>query len=220
MRFAICDDMDILLKIFREKIETYFSSNELSVDIDEFNSGEEALEAFEKGKYDAVILDVDMGKGKLNGLETAGEMRKIDPYLVIAFHTSYSSICPWEYGVDDYIHIARNSPDEIYFSEFKEIYYKCRRNAGFLDSKLGDCYLKDILYVELDKEKLIIHTVDGVHIMMGKIDTNSFGSFAKINDKQYVNQAYIKSSDSDFVTLTDGTQIAYKKRKSIFSFFS
>ena len=80
--------------------------------------------------------------------------------------------------------------------------------------------MKDILYVELDKEKLIIHTVDGVHIMMGKIDTNSFGSFAKINDKQYVNQAYIKSSDSDFVTLTDGTKIAYKKRKSIFSFFS
>ena len=161
MRFAICDDMDILLKKFRGKIETYFSSNELSVDIDEFNSGEDALEAFEKGKYDAVILDVDMGKGKLNGLETAGEMRRIDPYLVIAFHTSYSSICPWEYGVDDYIHIARNSPDEIYFSEFKEIYYKCRKNAGFLDSKLGDCYLKDILYVELDKEKLIIHTVDG-----------------------------------------------------------
>ena len=218
MRIAICDDMDILLNNLYEKICMYFSDNSLEAEIEKFHSGEEVLEVFEKGKYDAIILDVDMGVGRLNGLETARQIRKVDPYIIIAFHTSYASIRPWEYGIDDYVHIVKNSPDEIYHSNFKELHYKYRQNAGFLDSKLGNCYLKDILYIDLEKDRLIIHTVEGIHIMMGNIDVNSFASFAKINDKQYVNQAYIKASDSDYVTLTDETQIPYKKKKSFFSF--
>ncbi|MCM1008811.1 MAG: response regulator [Ruminococcus flavefaciens] len=52
-------------------------------EIDEFSSGEELLESFEKGKYDVAILDMYMKK--LNGVQTACD---IDNDIIVAFHTS------------------------------------------------------------------------------------------------------------------------------------
>ena len=66
MRIAICDDMQLFLDELHEMILKYCPEDLKPVMVDEFHSGEEFLESFSFGKYDAVILDIEMKQ--LNGI--------------------------------------------------------------------------------------------------------------------------------------------------------
>lgn len=96
MRVAICDDMDIFLKKLRKQINIYCCDNEF-VQIDEFSSGEELLDHFEIDKYGR--SNSGRRNEKINGLQTAHEIYRIDKGVVIAFHISYNSLHTAEYDI-------------------------------------------------------------------------------------------------------------------------
>ena len=105
MKFAICDDSTIFLMQLREMIQKSYPDESEPIEIDEFESGEEFLAAFSAGKYDAVILDVQMKE--LTGIQVAHEIRKTDNDVTIAFHTSYEQLNLEDYSVGAWTNVNK-----------------------------------------------------------------------------------------------------------------
>ena len=87
-----------VLLVDDEKLYTTVLKNQLTcndslvkhLSVIETSSGEDALMSAIQENFDIVVLDVDMGKDKLNGFDTAAKMRKIGFNGTICIHSNRS----------------------------------------------------------------------------------------------------------------------------------
>lgn len=215
MRIAICDDMDIFLEKLRKQIEVYFC-NIGAVQINEFSSGEELLENFEIGKYDAAILDVEMKK--INGLQTAREIHRLDKGVVIAFHTNYNSLYTAEYNIGSYEIINKSKTDSIYQGKLEKIFNECiERNTRFHFST-GDVPIKKIIYFKKIWRKILMYTVDGTYKITGDFDSLDIPKFIRIHKSYYINTMYITGFDTGKVIVNDETELPLDRKTKNMSF--
>jgi CheY-like chemotaxis protein len=85
-RILIIDDEEELRLILREALEY------VGYEVVEAGNGEEGLQHYRAAPPDLIITDMAM-PGK-NGLETIGELRRVDPYIKIIAISGGSSIGP------------------------------------------------------------------------------------------------------------------------------
>lgn len=81
MEICICDDEKELRKSLSKIIKTELQLQGIPCRIREFDSGNALLEGLEEEDGDILFLDIKM-KG-LNGIDTATQLRKISPHIVI-----------------------------------------------------------------------------------------------------------------------------------------
>lgn len=88
---ALCDNEDIYLNFYEDKIKSYAKKFNLLLETIRFSSGESLLFYLNDhpNKFQLIYLDIMMGK--LNGIETALEIRKFNPHAKIIFLTSSES---------------------------------------------------------------------------------------------------------------------------------
>ena len=86
LRFCICDDDLCFVPQIRATIERIMLDRR-SVEISEFNNGEDFLEVCEKSTVDAVFLDIDMPF--MSGFEVAEILQKIKGNVLVVFITSH-----------------------------------------------------------------------------------------------------------------------------------
>jgi len=83
-------------------------------EVDEAENGMEAIEKFQAGGYDLIIMDVMMPE--LDGFSACREIRKTDPHIPIIMLSArgeeYDRIHGFEIGVDDYV-VKPFSPREL-----------------------------------------------------------------------------------------------------------
>lgn len=207
MRVAICDDMDIFLKKLRKQINIYCCDNELQ--IDEFSSGEELLDHFEIDKYDAIILDVEMKK--INGLQTAHEIHRIDKGVVIAFHTSYNSLHTAEYDIGSYELMGKSQSDDVYQGQLQKIFEECKVRNTMFHFSAGDMPLKKIKYFKKRWRKIAMYTVDGIYEISGKFDPLDLPKFEKIHRRYYVNPMFIDRFNFNKVIINGGMELPFNR---------
>lgn len=89
LNIAIVDDEKLELEYIYDMVMEWTSANQKEVIIDCFDSGEMLLRnaMIEEDKYNIVLLDVQMED--MDGLKTAKRFRKVNPYCIIIFITSY-----------------------------------------------------------------------------------------------------------------------------------
>lgn len=88
MRIAICDDEQIFLDLFKNKIDYLMKENNMKSDLFQFLSADDLLTCHNKNNFDAIFLDMNMPK--TNGIELANIFRSINDNVIIIFVTSYS----------------------------------------------------------------------------------------------------------------------------------
>ena len=216
MRIAICDDMQLFLDELHEMILKYCPEDLKPVMVDEFHSGEEFLESFSFGKYDAVILDIEMKR--LNGLETAREIRKIDAAVPLAFHTSYSSISASKYGIHQYVFMKKRQDKSQYQQQFRKLFSRNRCiNMPFRTSE-AEIPLKQLVYIRKRWRRLQICTTQGmqdIHERMDDIAGLLPSEVLRIHKNYYVNTMYIDNYTVNKITMKNGqvltVQEKYKK---------
>lgn len=71
----VCDDDNDILKTMKEMLDLFFKK------VDTAQDGKEALELYEKGKYDIIITDIMMPE--MTGPEMIKEIRKVDEDQII-----------------------------------------------------------------------------------------------------------------------------------------
>lgn len=218
MNIAIVDDERVFLKELHDKIDTLGMSD---YKVYEFESGEAFLSTFEKGKFDIIILDVEMLG--INGLKTAEKIRESDKTVILSFLTNYSEFAIQGYEVNAFRYILKTQPDYLYMQQLQSIFdeYKQTHKAyAYSNQNMSFRYkLIDILYFEIFNRQILLHTTERNVEYYGNLsdiyeELKGF-NFIKPGKSYVVNLEHIKNVDKNFLIMSNGDKIligrTYKK---------
>lgn len=160
MRVAIVEDMDENTAILQTYLERYGKERNTDIQITSYKDGMEFIAGYH-AVWDLILLDIEMPL--LNGMDTARQIRKVDPDVLIIFIT-----CLTQYAIEGYSVRALDyvlKPVQYYAFAAKldqvcEILSSRQQNPILVSSREGQVKLlpEQIFYVEVQNHTLCYHT--------------------------------------------------------------
>lgn len=213
MNIIILDDDPKDRSALREAVQDADDSE--SRRIVEFGSGEDFLEAWEKGlSCDILFTDIELDRF-MSGMEVARRVRRVDRYMPIVFVTNFASYACEGYTVEAMRYLMK----PVNAQAVKE----CIELAGARDDESTLITvstekqtllvpLKSIIYIEVLGHQLTYHTRDSGAVSARQ--TISYaeaqlkrGVFVRCHRSFIVNLKYVRKFRTDCVTLADGSEI-------------
>ena len=224
---AVVDDNPKDAALLKQCVEKYCGMNGLAVMIHVFHDGLDLIRSSEN--HDIVFLDIQMGK--LDGLETARFIRKINKETILIFVTNMAQFAIKGYEVDalDFI-LKPPSMASIVFVLDKAMKRLDGGGGGTqfsLRTADGTISLSanEITYVEVFDHNLIYHTTRGEYTVRGRLsdvsEKLSPDRFVMCNRSFIVNLRHVSSVTSDYLLIGD-TRVSVSKshRKELMRRFS
>lgn len=204
MKICVCDDEKNII----EMIIGFINNISPEYIVKDFTSGNALLASSEI--YDIVFLDIQMNG--LNGIQTAKELKKRSPEIIIIFTSNYPEFVTDAFAVQAFQYIIkpidRENFNKIFISAveaYKKSHYiysvKCGNEEFLID-------VRDIIYIETYGRKLRIITTSERHEYIGRI-SNEFEKlkhfyFVRVQRCCIVNMAYVKNYSKSSFELKDG----------------
>lgn len=171
IRIAICEDEKEQQELLKNYIEKIFEKLYIKYSLDIFNSGEELLEKYSKD-IDLILLDIQLGE--INGMDTARKIRVLDNNVEIIFITSLVEYALEGYKVRAYRYLVK----PVKYEDIKENIINCIKeveikNKYIIIKKQGHQIkldINEITYIEVQKETITIHTLNGVYKINGTMN--------------------------------------------------
>lgn len=166
---AIVEDEKDFAEQLQEFLKKYQKEHDVAFKISVFGDGAEILENYEP-LYDVILLDIEMPK--VNGMEAAAKIRRMDADVVLVFITNMASyaIHGYEVGALDFV----MKPITYYpFSmkltrAIKRARTKAQRQILLtLPDGVKKIGIHQIFYVEVQNRMLHYHTDEGEYTMRG-----------------------------------------------------
>lgn len=211
MKIAICDDDEKDRNLMLALVSEYLDMHNYHIGIDEYHSGEAFLRA-DVSRYDLVILDIFMGE--MTGIETARKLMEDYPKLQIIFCSTSNAYAAESYDVAALRYFIKPISREKLFATLDWFFHvqTSLRTLTYKQNRMDESiYISDILWVEADGHKSILHTRKG--------DIVTRTSFAQICDQlkdadfvkpiryALVSLQAVATIPTDVLTLTDGSTI-------------
>lgn len=187
-----------------------------------FSRGESFLAAYSP-PADIIFLDVELGDGFLNGIDTAKELRKRDTMALLFFVSNMPQYAPKGYDVDavDYILKPVN---------YNSLKIKLQKAERILRSRTGvpvKIRVKDgirivpssdLMYVEVMGHDLVFRTADELISAYGTLSDRepelSAHDFARCSASCLVNLRYVRGLYGDEILVgTERKKIGRSKKK-------
>lgn len=217
---CICDDDELIVRFLKRILSSYFKERKLVCDISTYHNGLSLLHDFKDGCTYPDVLFMDIMLGDSNGVDICKEMRKGGYTGTIIFLTG--SI---EYAVNGYEVDARGYILKPY--EAKHIYDtldRIIRNSGAVAytikiyNQIIRIPIADILYIESQNTKCVIHCIDNVtytiYKKLGDVERELSGNgFLRSQRSYLVNMSAIISAKSSFV-LKNGESVPIRTKNS------
>ncbi|MBO4989587.1 MAG: response regulator transcription factor [Clostridia bacterium] len=173
IRVALVDDEQEIFSSYRTLFERFAKEEGWNEEfkLTFFSDGLELVESYKQG-YDLILMDIDMKK--LNGLETARALRKMDENVLLIFVTRFSQYAINGYQYEAFDFVLKPLDYATFKLKMKRIVKVLSRNSGrtiFLRSEGGNVVLscKTITYIEVIKHELIYHTTDKTYRVYGTL---------------------------------------------------
>ncbi len=223
---AIVDDDPKDAAQLKGCVEEYYKAHDHAVMIQEYHDGLDFIRSTET--YDIIFLDIQMGK--LDGLETARLVRKINRDAILIFVTNMAQFAIKGYEVDalDFI-LKPASLASINYVLDKAMRRLDNSGRAMFSLKTADGTISlsanDIMYVEVFDHNLIYHTTRGDHNVRGRLgDVASKldpDKFVMCNRSFVVNLRHVSSVTADYLVI-GGSRIPISKshRKELMKRFS
>lgn len=161
MKIAICDDEEQERANLLSILSEYLDINNYNIKVDTYTSGEEFLAADVK-QYQLVIFDIFMGE--LNGIETARKLVEEYPNCKIIFCSTSNAYAAESYDVDALRYLNKPVQKEKLFGTLDRFFHihTSLKTITVKQNRLDESiYVTDIIWVEADGKKCIIHTRRG-----------------------------------------------------------
>lgn len=170
VKFAVCDDDEIVCEAICNRISKLLTKCGLTVDIDKYVSPVALYKNVESGQalYDALFLDIDMPR--LNGLDLAKAVNKIKPAPDIIFVSNREDKVFDAFTVRPFGFIRKNNftndlndtlRSYINLRIIKNAFIAVKTNGNSVVRKLK---VSDIVYIESFRYKQYIYMADGEQI--------------------------------------------------------
>ena len=211
MKIAICDDDEKDRSEMCRMTAAYMDLHNYHVCIEEFSAGEALLER-DLSEYDLVIMDIVMGQ--LNGIDTAKVLIEKNPNIQIIFCSSSNAYAAESYDVSALRYLIKPVAQSKLF-ETLDRYFHIHTSMRTLTYKFNRMdervFLSDILWVEADGHRCVIHTRNGditTRTPFSQIGDQLLGSdFVKPIRYALVSLQAVATIPTDVLTLTDGTTV-------------
>lgn len=215
MRFAIADDDEREINTFL----SYIKNNLSNVEAYCFHSGEDFLNAWEKGKYDVVILDIFMGEK--NGMEIARIIRKDDKDVRIVFATTSNEFAGESYEVNASYYLHKPYGDDqikIMLERLKLDEVDKRRTTVLPDGTA--IILRNIIYADFISHCVNIHYRNSPTVKIRTAFRNAETvlceqpGFFSPSKGIVINLGEVSAQKDDIFLMSDDTRIPISRRKA------
>lgn len=204
---ALCDDDKYITEEIKKLLLEYAKDNRITIDIDEFESGEELLNS--EKNYDIIVLDYQLGS--TNGLTVAKELRKRNVLSSIIFLTSYPNFMIDAFEVNTFRFLLKPIDKSKFFKAIDDYIKIVDANYPITiiqNKELKKINSNEICYIEADGKYSNIHLSDKImhcsKTLAGVTRLLPAYCFVKTHRAFVVNLHYIKSYSSDTVYLSNG----------------
>lgn len=204
---ALCDDDKYITEEIKKLLLEYAKDNRVTIDIDEFESGEELLNS--EKNYDIIVLDYQLGS--TNGLTVAKELRKRNVLSSIIFLTSYPNFMIDAFEVNTFRFLLKPIDKSKFFKAIDDYIKIVDANYPITiiqNKELKKINSNEICYIEADGKYSNIHLSDKImhcsKTLAGVTKLLPAYCFVKTHRAFVVNLHYIKSYSSDTVYLSNG----------------
>ncbi len=216
IKIAICDDEVETTSAIEDLIYKLEISNHFEIDV--FFSGEDLLNAIGNlsQRYDLIYLDIEMGK--LNGVDTAHEIRKMDKNVMIIFITTHVQFALPAYEVNTFRFLSKPINKEKF-----EKYYKLATNEIIkkpyyfrytFNRENFSIPISQIMYFESQGRKVYIHTnhssQEKCYVKLNEIEnylTSNSIYFYRISQSFLVNPDFVYSNMYNKMVLKNNKQL-------------
>lgn len=220
MNIAVVDDCKSFIDEFCTLIKNYCEKNRIEYKTEAFYDGYSILERY--GKYDLIFLDIEMPL--IDGIEIAKKINELKnkdnaetPYIV--FVTNKDNLVFTALKQFPYTFIRKGYFDEDVEKCIIDINKKLDTNQASYPVKVGRITKhlnpEKILYIEKDKNYVIIHTADNQYRERSNInnklnDLAHFG-FIRTHVGYLVNLNYISEISAMEIILNNGNKVPISK---------
>ncbi len=151
LKIAICDDEIIDVNNIKKLTQQYFSSKNITIEIQTFTSAKKLLDLdFEN--FDILFLDVEMDE--FNGIEVAKEIRKTNKTIKIIYISFYIDYAMSGYEVRAFNFLLKPQLDATFNNCMdnlvEEFYIQQEEIEIVMDYAKYKIPIKDIMYIESD----------------------------------------------------------------------
>jgi DNA-binding LytR/AlgR family response regulator len=217
LKIAICDDE----KEQQQILERLITSEQLSepYELDKFDSGEDLVSVYEAGQRFSIIL-LDMKMKELDGIQTAEIIRKYEENCIIIIITSIIEYAVNGYSVEAYDFILKPVDEKKFSKVFKSAVKIIQEEKNKIyviqmRDKITALRLPDIVYLESDKRKVIIHCKKGKYSDNENISNAekklSTDGFVRISRYYLVNMQHIEKIAANSIMMSTGDLLKYSK---------
>lgn len=161
VKIAVCDDLIEERQKIVELLNQYADSNEYSILISEYASGEELLKS-DLASFNLIVLDIFMNE--LNGIETARKIMESNLGISIIFCSTSNEFAQESYDVEALRYLTKPIIKEKFYQTLDKYFYTktALRMLTFKQNRIDESiYLSDVLWIEAGDHKSIIHTKNG-----------------------------------------------------------
>ena len=219
-KIAICDDEDTFICQLKDQLNQYAAETYKEFCFFTYHDGSELLQDY-RPDYDLIFMDIKMEQ--VNGLKTAGEIRKMDGTVGLIFLTSLRQYVwkGYEYRAVNYLlkpikyGVLKMELDR-YFEHYQgkdEPYFSFSNDNG----KYKVLY-KNLRYAETEKRNVMLHFEDNKQVIYKNMKEISAllcpqPQFARGHQRFVVNMSCIKGMEGMEVILTTGEHIPISQPK-------
>lgn len=175
-----------------------------------YSDGDELLEAYAPGKFDILLLDIQMKH--LNGMAAAERIRAVDKQVVILFITNMVQYAVQGYGVQAMDFIVKPVHYESFAKKLDQAVQKVlEQTTSLLRIRTLEGMVQldrsEILYVELAARKLYVHMKDHTYqcneSMQGMEEKLDDGDFFRCHVAYLINLSYVRRIDRTSALVLD-----------------
>ena len=206
MRILFCDDDVNISSQLQEYVNEYFSRiGGVRPEYASYSSGDDLLQ--HESKADIAFLDVEMPG--LSGIHVGAELKKHNPEIKIFIVTSYPDYLDEAMRFQVFRYLSKPIYKDRLFRNLKDALYQYnmanKEYAITLETGVEIRTADEIVCVESNQRKCLIHTLDGVFASTATMEywrkTLTQPCFYQPHKSYIINMRYVYSVAKDSVTL-------------------
>lgn len=212
-RIAICDDSGTDAAYVHKILDRWAEARQAAVLVERFPSAEQFLFQYAQDKaFDILLLDIEMGA--IDGVTLAKRVRQENETVQIVFITGFPDFMAEGYEVSALHYLMKPVVPEKLFA----VLDRAAANLSQAEKRLRVSFdreshllpLRHILFIEAQKQYVLIHTENQVYRMkatLAETEKELDEHFFKCQRSFVVNLRHVRRIKSDCVELTDGTTV-------------
>ena len=192
---AMCDDELPFAEQLRSLVMAYAKKKRVELQAETFASAEELLEEIENGAgFEILFLDIEMRK--MDGIELGKKLRERSYQTLIIYVSGYDQYMRQLFEAEPFRFLSKPLKQEELENVLDKAFERISRfHRELFTIRFGknvvNLLCRDIVYLESNKRKVIVHTVRA--------------DFVRIHKAYLVNMEHVEAFQYEKLALRDGT---------------